>query len=151
TGVLVKGGSALERLSGVTTVAFDKTGTLTEGRLELGDVLPLEGVTAEELLRAAATAGQQGEHGLARLGLAEAAARRLVPDEVVEFQARPGGGVTARTAAATLVVGTRRLLAEKGVPLTAEALALLDRLDASGQTALLAARDGVILGAVGAR
>src|SRR5262245_50483279 len=55
TGVLIKGGSALERLAGVTAFAFDKTGTLTEGRLELGDVVALNGVGADELLRAAAT------------------------------------------------------------------------------------------------
>src|SRR5207302_3365057 len=59
TGVLIKGGSALERLAGVTTFAFDKTGTLTEGRLELGNVIVLSGGDANDLLRLAATAEQR--------------------------------------------------------------------------------------------
>ncbi len=56
TGILIKGGSALERLAAVNAFAFDKTGTLTEGRLELSEIVPLEGVSPEELLRTAATA-----------------------------------------------------------------------------------------------
>src|SRR5262245_24855015 len=151
TGVLIKGGAALERLAEVNVFAFDKTGTLTEGRLELGDVLPLPGVAPDDLLRAAATAEQRSEHVLARLVLAEASARQLAPEPVLEFQAHPGGGVTARTATATFVVGTRRLLEEQGISLPPEAAGLLEQLDASGQTALLVARDGVVLGAVGAR
>ncbi len=66
TGVLLKGGSALERLAVVTAFAFDKTGTITEGRLELGDVCPLDGVLPDELVRLAASAEQKSEHPLAR-------------------------------------------------------------------------------------
>src|SRR5207248_11408489 len=62
TGVLIKGGAALERLAGVTAFAFDKTGTLTEGKLELGDVIPLGGATADEVLRTAAAAERRREH-----------------------------------------------------------------------------------------
>src|SRR5204863_4311901 len=65
TGVLIKGGSALERLAGVTAFAFDKTGTLTEGKLELGDVVPVGGATAEQVLEAAAAAEARSEHPLA--------------------------------------------------------------------------------------
>jgi P-type Cu+ transporter len=176
TGVLLKGGSALERLAAVSAMAFDKTGTLTEGKLQLGDVLGIGGVSADELLRAAATAEQRSEHPLARLILHEAAARQLPLDTVEEFLAHPGAGVTAlvrgrsttpgseNIAAAEsaplppadgpphrLVVGTRRLLEEQGIAVPEEATALLEQLDAGGQTALLVARDGVVLGVLGAR
>jgi Cu+-exporting ATPase len=150
TGVLIKGGSALERLAGVTAFAFDKTGTLTEGRLELGDVLPLD-VPADELLRVAASAEQASEHPLARVVVDEARRRDLPLDEVGAFQAHPGAGVTATVGRSAVVVGTLRLLEERGVAIPDEAAALLTQLDAAGQTSLLVARDGVVIGAVGAR
>ncbi len=151
TGVLIKGGSALERVAAVTAFAFDKTGTLTEGQLELGDLVGLHGVSANDLLQTAATAEQRSEHLLARLITQEAFARGLAPDPVEEFMAHPGAGVTVRAANHTLVVGTRRLLEEQGIALSAETLAILEHLDRCGQTALLVARDGIVLGAIGAR
>ncbi|HEY1190549.1 MAG TPA: cation-translocating P-type ATPase family protein [Gemmata sp.] len=151
TGVLIKGGSALERLAGVTAFAFDKTGTLTEGKLELGDVLPLAPATPEQLLQAAATAEQRSEHPLARLIVREAAARGLERSPVEAFQAHPGAGVTATVAGTALIVGTRRLLEEQGVALPADALAALEQLDGSGQTSLVVARGGAVLGVLGAR
>ncbi|HET6573864.1 MAG TPA: cation-translocating P-type ATPase family protein [Fimbriiglobus sp.] len=150
TGVLIKGGSALERLAGVTAFAFDKTGTLTEGKLELGDVLPL-GVTADELLRTAASAEQASEHPIARLVVDEARRRNLPLDEVGAFQAQPGAGVTAAVGRSAVVVGTRRLLEERGIAIPDAAAPLLEQLDAAGQTSLLVARDSVVIGAVGAR
>jgi P-type Cu+ transporter len=151
TGVLIKGGSALERLAGVDSFVFDKTGTLTEGRLELGEVVPVEGIPPADVLRAAAVAEQRSEHPLARLIVQEALSRGLALEPVEEFQAFPGSGVTARSASGRLLVGNRRLLEEQGVSLPPGAGALLERLDASGQSALLVCRDGVLLGAVGAR
>jgi Cu+-exporting ATPase len=150
TGVLIKGGAALERLAGVKAFAFDKTGTLTEGRLELGDIVPFDDHSAEEVLRVAATAEQRSEHVLARLVTREAEVRGLTLDSVEDFLAHPGSGVTARTPSGVVVVGTRRFLEEQGIVAPA-ALAALETLDATGQTALLVARDGVVLGLIGAR
>jgi Cu+-exporting ATPase len=151
TGVLIKGGSALERLAGVTAFAFDKTGTLTEGKLELGEAVGLGGTSPDDLLRVAATAEQRSEHPLARLIVREAAARNLELPPVDSFQAHPGAGVTATAGGSTIVVGTRRLMGEQGIAVPPEAAAALDRLDAPGQTSLLVAKDGVILGVIGAR
>src|SRR5262249_29700014 len=149
--VLLKGGSALERLAAVNAFAFDKTGTLTEGRLELGEVAPLEDVSSSELLRLAATAEQASEHPLAGLLVHEARERDLALEAGDEFQAHPGSGVSANWAGRRLLVGNRRLLEEQGVPFSASAVVLLERLDAAGQTVLFVCVDGRILGAIGAR
>jgi len=151
TGVLIKGGSALERLATITTVAFDKTGTITEGKLELGDLLPLEGVVANDLLRIAAAAEGRSEHPIARLIVDEARRRNLSLDAVADFQAHPGAGVSARIRDNAILVGTPRLLEEQGIALPDAVAPLLERLDQTGQTALLVARDGVVLGVIGAR
>jgi Cu+-exporting ATPase len=152
TGILIKGGSALERLAAVTAFAFDKTGTLTEGRLELSEIVPMDGISAEELLRTAATAEQHSEHLLARLIVQEAARRQLSPEAISEFCSYPGIGITAQSVnLETLIVGNKRLLEEQGLALPPEAQATLERLDAAGHTVLFVARQGRVLGALGAR
>lgn len=154
TGILIKGGSALERLATVRAFAFDKTGTLTEGRLELGDAIGFNGVSSDELLKVAATAEQRSEHPLARVILAAATQRQLTLDPVASFQAHPGAGVTVKTAGEpgfTITVGTRRLLEEQRIALSPAVLESLDKLDAAGQTVLLVALDDMVLGAIGAR
>src|SRR5262249_3090992 len=99
----------------------------------------------------AATAEQRSEHLLARLILKEAAARQLPLEPVEDFHAHPGAGVTARTAQGDVVVGTPRLFEELGIVLTSDIHTLLQGLDQSGQTVLLVARNGVVLGVIGAR
>jgi Cu+-exporting ATPase len=151
TGILIKGGSALERLAGVTAFAFDKTGTLTEGRLELDAVLPLGGVTSDELLQTAATVEQQSEHLLARLIVGEARRRGLALGPIDEVQAHPGSGVSGQCGGERLLAGNSRLLQDQGIPLDDEVQQLLGQLDADGQTVLLVARGQRVLGLLGAR
>jgi Cu+-exporting ATPase len=150
TGVLVKGGAALERLAAVKAFAFDKTGTVTEGRLELGDVVPLN-VSEGNLLRIAASAEAGSEHPLARAVIAGARSRNVSPATAEAFQAHPGGGVVATVGGSPVVLGTRRFLEQQGVPIPAEADEPLARLDADGQTAILVAQSGRVIGVLGAR
>ncbi|HVK07317.1 MAG TPA: cation-translocating P-type ATPase family protein [Gemmataceae bacterium] len=150
TGVLVKGGAALERLAAVKAFAFDKTGTLTEGRLELGEVAPL-GVSSDELLRIAASAEAGSEHPLARAVIAGARARSVPATAAEAFQAHPGGGVVATVDGSPVVLGTRRFLEQQGVTIPGEADEALTRLDDDGQTAVLVARAGRVVGVLGAR
>ncbi len=153
-GVLVKGGAALERLARVDTVAFDKTGTLTEGRPEIGDIVAFEGVTADHVLWLAASAEQPSEHPLARLLVNEAKDRGFRLAEVAEFQAQPGAGVASDLRDGEngrVLVGNLRLVRERGLNVSSDVEAALKALDDAGQTALLVAIDGRIVGALGAR
>ena len=151
TGVLIKSGSALERLAKVGAMAFDKTGTITEAKLELGDVICLAELSADELVRIAASAEQRSEHPLARLIVHEATKRQLKLDDMQDFLAHPGAGVTAQTANGNIVIGTRRLVEEQGSVVTAAADNALQQLDDAGQTALLIVYNGRLVGAFGAR
>jgi Cu2+-exporting ATPase len=50
-GILVKDGRALELMSEIDTVLFDKTGTLTRERPEVGDIVAVNGHSADDVLR----------------------------------------------------------------------------------------------------
>ncbi|HEY2154656.1 MAG TPA: heavy metal translocating P-type ATPase, partial [Isosphaeraceae bacterium] len=153
-GVLVKGGTALERLAKVDTIAFDKTGTLTEGRPEVGDILAFGGADAGRVLWLAASAERASEHPLARLLVAEARTRGITLADVDDFLAQPGAGVRATLRdedGSQVLVGNLRLVREHGLEVTPEVEATLEGLDDSGQTGLLVAEGGRIVGAIGAR
>jgi Cu+-exporting ATPase len=150
-GVLVKGGAALERLARVDALAFDQRGPGPGGPPPPGEVVAIDGWTAEEIFGLAAAAERSSEHPLARLIVAEAAARGLVPPEVRDFQAHPGAGVSAHSDGGEILVGNRRLCLERGVDLPGAIEEALKRLDHAGQTALIVAVDGRAVGAIGAR
>ncbi len=65
-GVLIKGGRPLEDLGTLTAVAFDKTGTLTEGRPKLTQIISLNGIAENELLKTAVAVEALSDHPLAK-------------------------------------------------------------------------------------
>jgi len=111
-GVLFKGGVHLENAARVDAVAFDKTGTLTYGRPKVTDIIAIEGVSEDELLRLVASAEIRSEHPIAQAIVKEAQARGLDVPEPDEFRALPGKGVRAVVEGKELVVGSTRLLSD---------------------------------------
>lgn len=150
TGVLLKGGAALERLAAADMIVFDKTGTLTEGKPHLGTVASLAPrFAADDLLQLAAVAEQRSEHPLAALFRQEGARRGFSIAPASEFAAHPGGGVFARAAAGAIRLGNARFLAEQGISLPAAAEAKAKDLDELGQSALFVAVDESVVGVIG--
>ncbi|HHU09894.1 MAG TPA: cadmium-translocating P-type ATPase [Intrasporangiaceae bacterium] len=96
SGIIVKGGAALEALARARSVAFDKTGTLSHGRPELADIRAVDGMDPHDLLRLAASAEQFSSHVLAA-GVIRAAE---------EHGLKVSSGVDAREVATHGVEGT---------------------------------------------
>lgn len=92
-GILFKNATALEQTGRTDFVVLDKTGTVTEGKPQVTDICPVTGVSAEELLRVAASLEQKSEHPLARAVCERAAEERIVVEEAEGFLALPGWGV----------------------------------------------------------
>ena len=116
-GVIIKGGRYLEGLSNAEIVVLDKTGTLTLGTPVVSEVLPCAGVTAEELVRVAASAEKFSEHPLARAIAREAKDLSLTIADPEDFQYFPGKGIVCRIAGAPPIVGTRSSDGSRGHPL----------------------------------
>ena len=132
-GILIKDAQALELAHAVTTVAFDKTGTLTEGRPSLDAVHAAPGLSRDDVLRLSAALQQSSEHPLARAVMAAVRMQQLPVPQTLEIQALPGRGLQAIVDGQVVLLGSTRLMREKG--LSAGALAQeAKRLESDGRT-----------------
>ncbi|NJD18535.1 MAG: copper-translocating P-type ATPase [Gemmatimonadetes bacterium] len=149
-GVLFRSSAALERAPALDVVVLDKTGTVTRGEPAVLDVVagPAGGTDGEaHVLFLAASAERRSELPVAGAVVREARARGIALAEPTDFAAVPGRGVVAVVEGAPVVVGSRRLMVERGGArggLEAEA----ERLEAEARTPLWVAVDGRAVGLV---
>jgi len=139
-GILIKGGEALEAACGIGIVILDKTGTITSGQPRVTDVIPVNGYSASEVLRLAASAERYSEHPLGRAVVAHAQTLGIALAEPAGFRAVAGHGVAARVDGRALTVGG--LAGPHEMP-------ELERLAAEGKTAVAVSIDGRPAGAIG--
>jgi len=100
-GLLVKSGTALERLAEVDTVVFDKTGTLTLGTPQ---PLDLDRHGADDLSVALALASVSS-HPLAQALAGAARARGITAAAVTDLREVPGHGIEGRLSGARVRLG----------------------------------------------
>jgi len=147
-GVIVKSGSAIERLGQARTVLLDKTGTLTLGVPEVEHVVAFDGIPATELLRLAASVDQVSAHVLAEALVHDAQRRGLdlaVPTDVQEFA---GQGVEGSVGDARVAVGSSAWLHARGYAGAELAARELDGGLDAGQARILVGVDGTLGGAI---
>ena len=146
-GILFKTAASLEETGRIEIVALDKTGTITSGEPKVTDILPAEGVSAEELLRLANTLERKSEHPLAKAILEYAKEQNVSAEEVADFQALPGNGLTATLDGKPLCGGNDTFIGTTA-PVSPEMKAQAAALAEAGKTPLWFSYDGKLLGVV---
>lgn len=145
-GILIKNGEVLEKACKINTVVLDKTGTLTTGKLEVTDIVVLDGEQTmkkeEELLLLAAIAEKKSEHplGAAIFERGKNNKSGIMIEDPERFEAIPGKGVIAQVGGKSIVMGTRSLMEDYGVILENSDI-ILGSLQEQGKTAILMAVD----------
>ena len=141
SGVLVKGGAALEMLGSVGLVALDKTGTLTRNRPEVIGTYPADGASPNEVLTLAAALEARSEHPLAPAILAAAP----TPPAANDVEAVAGQGLVGTVDRATIRLGRPGFVSVDGLSGT------LDEVQTQGATAVLVERDRRTIGLIAVR
>ncbi len=116
-GIIVKTGSALERLAQAKTFAFDKTGTLTRGLPEINDITVFKPFKKDEVLAASASLEQSSTHILAKAIVDEARHKKLAVIKVKNLQESSGQGLSGRVGGKQVLVGKLDYLVETGIEL----------------------------------
>ncbi|TFG06811.1 cation-translocating P-type ATPase [Candidatus Thorarchaeota archaeon] len=110
SGILVKGGEYIERLSEAELVTFDKTGTLTRAELVVSEIYATERIAPDEVMRIAASLEVRSEHPVSRAIVQHAQEQGIDLVDVQSFKAIPGYGIRGAIDDDTYFVGNEALM-----------------------------------------
>jgi Cu+-exporting ATPase len=147
-GILFKNSESLENVHRLQAIALDKTGTITRGEPSVTDIIPLNGTSADDLLRLAASAERGSEHplGQAVVQAAQAAGHALSQPE--GFESESGRGIRAVVDGKRVIIGSPAYVTEQGITLDAHQ-ARIEAMQAQGRTVVAAIVDGEAAGLLG--
>ena len=109
-GIIVKNGSALEKLAEAETFAFDKTGTLTIGQPVVESVQTYNKFTAKEVMALAAALERGSNHVLASAIVKKADSMRAPEHKAKHIKELAGHGLSAKIGSQEVLIGRMSLL-----------------------------------------
>ena len=147
-GILIKSAQALEQLGKVSCIVLDKTGTITQGKPQVTGVYPVGQLSEDQLLTIAASLEHPSQHPLGQAIVAHAQAQNLPLQEVADFQAVHGKGVTGTLQGLPFLAGNQAMMEEAGVDLSSVAQRT-QALTEKGHTPLYFAQGTTLVGVIG--
>ncbi|WLR44353.1 heavy metal translocating P-type ATPase [Bacillus carboniphilus] len=145
-GVLIKGGTFLEKSGAINAIAFDKTGTLTEGKPKVSEVKALN-MPEEEFLSIALTLESYSAHPIAQTIVNYATEKGITSKEGELFKNLVGKGIQATLDGVTYYAGNARLFEEMNLPL-GEAQTIVQEMQQKGRTVVIISNQQEMLGII---
>lgn len=146
-GILFKNATSLEWTGKMDYVVLDKTGTVTEGRPQVTDLYPAEGISETELLQTAAALEGLSEHPLAKAVCEYAEKQKIAVLPIENFHALPGWGIEGTVAGMAAAGGSGALFQERGL-LTDAMRTVGERMAEEGKTPLYFSSEKRMLGMI---
>jgi heavy metal translocating P-type ATPase len=114
-GIIIKNGTALEKLADIQTMAFDKTGTLTKGEPVVAKVTAFGSYKQNDVLSVAASLEQSSNHILARAIVTAADKKDVSYGKAKHVSEAAGHGLSARVKNQAVVIGRHDFMLEHDV------------------------------------
>jgi len=143
-GIIIKGGTNIEKVKDVTVVAFDKTGTLTVGEPQVVSIKTLNDYHEDEVVRYAAIAEKFSEHPISKAVMAKAMEAGIDIPDPTEFRIVPGSGVEASFGKHQISIGKGMMNAK----FSEEENKVISEFENEGKTALPVKLDKQIIGVI---
>ena len=153
SGILIRSGSLLEKISGVNIVFFDKTGTLTKRELELNSICidPNSGIGESDILSLTASLESDYEHPLGKSLLSHASERNIDLVSVTDIKAIPGMGIEGKINEQCIYVGSYRFIQTLGLNISNLISDAKEKFESSGMTIMFVCIDQGVVAVFGFR
>lgn len=146
-GILIKSAESLEILHLIDTIVLDKTGTITIGKPEVTDVISIDKIEEDELLKIAASLEKNSEHSLSEAVMKYVDKKNIGFYQVEEFKAIPGKGVKAKIEGKYYFGGNVNFIKENNIEID-EIEEKAKKLSKMGKTVMYFADESKIIGII---
>ena len=145
--ILIKDAPTLEQVSKIQAIVLDKTGTLTEGKPKITNIITTKNFTQDEILEFAGSVEAKSGHPLSKAILERITLDKLTLKEVSKFNSISGYGVEATVQGKDILIGTIKLMNDRGVDVKSIQKEL-DSFLIEGKTIMLISIDKNIAGVI---
>ncbi len=143
-GILYKNGAQLEAIGQVKAIAFDKTGTLTTGEIQVTQVFPSSGYTADQVLALAAALETFSEHPIGEAIVKAAHGRNLSLAAATQVQVEAGCGIVGQIGGQLVAVGKAQFVVRPDAKITFFSLPP----ESTGDTVIWVVQENQVIGAI---